>query len=82
MKTVLEVYIPLLHFRSDIVVDPSIKCSDLTEILVSSAEQQSSLDCPHPKNETLCHLESGRVLSDSRTLIQEGVVNGDHLIVV
>lgn len=82
MKTLLNVSVPAIEQRYDILVPNFMRIKNLTVLIADAVENLSDHLYVSSKKECLCSLEKGILLKPNSTLEMYGIKNGDHLIMM
>ena len=79
-KILVNLAIPSISESYDIRIPAFLKVSTLLTLLVDAVVELSSGKYVSTGNEYLCSMESECVLSRNYTISENGVRNGDHLL--
>ncbi len=82
MKILVNVYVPAIGERYDILVPDFLRIRSVTSLIANAVENLSDHLYVPSGEECLCSAEKNIMLRSTTTLETYGIRNGDHLIMM
>ena len=82
MKILVNVYIPAIGEKYDVLIPNDMRIKHVTDLIASTAEELSGHLYVASGRECLCSAEKNINLRINATLEKYGIQNGDHLIMM
>lgn len=82
MKILVNVHIPAISEKYDVLVPNSLRIKTVTFLIASTVEGLSGHRYAASGEECLCSVEKNILLRQNATLEKYGIKNGDHLIMM
>ena len=82
MKLLVNIYIPAISERYDILIPDSLKIKSAVSMIATTVETLSNHLYISSGRESLCSMEKNITLRPNATLEQYGIQNGDHLVMI
>lgn len=82
MKILLNIYVPAVGQRYDVLVPNFLRIKSVTTLVASAVENLSDHLYVSSGEECLCSAEKNIVLRSNATLEKYGIRNGDHLVMM
>ena len=82
MKLLVNVHIPAISQKYDILVPNSLKVKTATSLIANAVRDLSGNLYVVSGEECLCSVEKNILLRSNTTLEQYGIQNGDHLVMM
>ncbi len=82
MKLLLNVYVPAVGKKYDILVPDFLRIKSVTALIAGTVEELSNHLYVSSGEERLCSVEKNIVLRTNTTLQRYGIQHGDHLIMM
>lgn len=82
MKILINVYVPAIEMKYDILVPNSLRIRNITALIAETVENLSNHIYISSGAECLCSADKNILLRPNATLEQYGIQNGDHLVMM
>lgn len=82
MKLLINVFVPAISEKYDILVPASLRIKSVVSLIAESVEDLSNHLYVTSGEECLCSVEKDILLRPNATLDKYGIKNGDHLIMI
>ena len=82
MKLLVNVYIPAVAKKYDILIPGSLRIKTATSLITQTVEELSNHLYVASGSENLCSVEKNILLRPNATLEKYGIKNGDHLVML
>ena len=82
MKLLLNIFIPAIGERYDILVPMNLRIKTVVSLIAGTIEDLSDHRYVASGEECLCSVEKNILLRHNATLRKYGIQNGDHLIMM
>lgn len=82
MKILVNVHVPAISKNYDMLLPGTLSVQSITELIARSMEEFTNRLYVSSKNEKLCLVEREVILRPESTLDENGVENGDHLMIL
>lgn len=82
MKILLNIYVPAIGQKYDVLVPNFLRIKSVTTLVASAVENLSDHLYVSSGEECLCSAEKNIVLRANATLEKYGIRNGDHLVMM
>ena len=82
MKILVNVFVPAISERYDILVPDDLRIRTVVGLIASGVEDLSDGNYISSGEECLCSVEKDILLRENTTLKNYGIQNGDHLMIM
>lgn len=82
MKILVNVHVPAISKNYDMLLPGTLSIQSITELIARSMEEFTNHLYVSSKNEKLCLVEREVILRPESTLDENGIENGDHLMIL
>ena len=82
MKILINVYVPAIEMKYDILVPNFLRIRNITALIAETVENLSNHIYISSGAECLCSADKNILLRPNATLEQYGIQNGDHLVMM
>lgn len=82
MKILINVYVPAVGKKYDILVPQFLRIRNITALIAETVENLSNHFYVSSGAECLCSVEKNTILQQESTLDAYGIQNGEHLLLM